>query len=154
MQDDQKKYPTLLPVPTKRLRALLRQSEVTVFAIQQACIARQLHPNVWQHFVWDDDICDEYSRRLEYGCNGKHDIHRPGVDNLDQLIEALLAKARFESTDYPVPPRSDIDGAAHNIGPTNDAPALNGTPLGLFTGPQYCESFTEFPKSVIQTWSP
>ena len=144
MVDDQKD-PTLLPIPAKRLRALLRQSDVTIHAIEQACERRQLSLNAWKQLTWNDNDCDTYSRRLEYGCNGHDDIHRPGVDNIHQFIEQILENATFESTGRPVPPPKDSIGAAGNIMPTNNAPALNTASLNFAGGPQYHHDFTESP---------
>ena len=150
MKDDQKKDPTLLPIPTKRLRALLRQSNLLLQAIKQACERRQLPRHAWKQFMWNDNDCDTYSRRLEYGCNDHDDIHRPGVDNVHQFIEQLLENATFESTGRPVPPPKDSTGAAGNVVPTNQLPALIAAPVDLSSAPRYHDNFNESPVTNAQ----
>lgn len=157
MESDQKKYPAMIPVPSKRLRAVLRQSKVTLRAVEQACESRQLDRDAWEQFAWDDDTCETYSRQLEYGCKEPNDTHRPGIDDIHRFVEELLTKATFESTGEPVPPvpppKTTTRAPGNAASPLNGA-GTNMAPFNVVTESQYRSNFVASPASSTQTPCP
>lgn len=107
MCKDQEEDPTRRPRPSLRVRALLQQHDIKPTLVLQ-CRRRGLDPNAWTSMVWDDANSAWFAERLEYGCNGRDDAYRLGVDDVERFVDALLNFAKLEHTETPVPPVKDF----------------------------------------------